>query len=83
MQNVNQMQENIDLDFDQMRTVFDDNGFPTLDDSDYGALFLAEYSETMESDGESYMPNFSELCDEIGLEFNRINDDIVAIFDNN
>ncbi len=62
---------------DQIRAVFDDNGFFTIDDSDFDALFLADCPaepETSETD------DLQELCIEFDLDFRRIDSDFVAIF---
>ncbi len=68
------------LTLNNVRSIFDDNGYPTVDDGDYDALFLAEFSEEMENNGDVVTPFLPVMCENLDLEFDRVDDDFVAIF---
>lgn len=63
-----------------IRTIFEDNGFLTLDDSDFGGLFLAQYPQDMEEGDSTWTNDFPDICIELDLNFERIDSEIVAVF---
>ncbi len=69
------------LTLNNVRSIFDDNGYPTMDDSDYESLFLAEFSEDMENSGDIITPFLPVICENLDLEFDRVDNDFVAIFE--
>ena len=62
-----------------IRSIFEDNGFFTIDDGDYESMFLAAYDYTVELANHNII-DIPDLCGEFGLSFERVDSDFVAIY---
>lgn len=61
-----------------IRATFDDNGYRTIDDSDFDSMFLAVYPVAMEL--VAVTPSVPSLCDHFSLEYERVDSDLIAVY---